>query len=241
MLQTLWHGLTDLIYPPHCPVCAKHFTGFPPTDRVCPGCTQSVVLNRPPFCPKCSRHLKKYCLARCRECCVHKPHFDFAWSACLYEDPLKALIIQFKYYQKTYYRQFFAYLMKNFLEIYRLDIMQFDIIVPIPLHPSRLRERGYNQAQLLAQPIADFYNISLLSKFFLRARPTEHQTSLGEKERWTNIHRAFRITDSRRFKNKNILIIDDLLTTGATASEAARTLKSAGAKTVGVLTLAITA
>lgn len=127
-----------------------------------------------------------------------------------------------------------------FLETYHLDIKQFEYIAPIPLFPSRLRERGYNQSQLLAEEVSRKYNIRLSMNNLVRIRATEHQTSLSEKERWTNIYGAFRIKNLAEFSGKNILVIDDLLTTGATASEAARTLKDAGAKTVGVLTLAIT-
>jgi len=131
--------------------------------------------------------------------------------------------------------------MIDFVRAYRLDIEQFDIIVAVPLFPSRLRERGYNQSRLLAELIAKEYGVNLSINNLIRTRNTEHQTFLGEKERWTNIHGAFRIKHSDRFSGKNILIIDDLLTTGATASEAAGALKNAGAETVGVLTLAITA
>jgi len=130
--------------------------------------------------------------------------------------------------------------MIDFIEIYRFDINQFDVIIPIPLFVSRLRERGYNQSRLLAQEISQKYRISLSADNLTRIRNTEHQTLLSEKERWTNIVGAFRIKDPAKFFGKNILIIDDLLTTGATASEAALTLKNAGTKTVGILTLAIT-
>lgn len=130
--------------------------------------------------------------------------------------------------------------MIDLIETYRFDINQFDMIIPIPLFPSRLRERGYNQSQLLAEEISRKYQIDLSTKGLARVRNTEHQTLLSEKERWTNICGAFRIKNPSKYSDKNILIIDDLLTTGATASEAAHTLKNAGAKTVGILTLAIT-
>jgi len=168
------------------------------------------------------------------------PQFDFAWAACLYRDPLNHMIYQFKYNQKSYLFKPFTQFIVNFIQIYRLDIKQFDIIVPIPLFPSRLRERGYNQSQLLAELIAIKYHIGLSLKNLIRIRNTEHQTFLAKKERWTNIQGAFKIIDSAEFSGKNILIIDDLLTTGATVSEAAGILKDAEAETVGVLTLAIT-
>jgi len=130
--------------------------------------------------------------------------------------------------------------MIDLIEAFRFDIHQFDTIVPIPLFPSRLRERGYNQSRLLAEEIARKYKINLSIGNLVRIRNTEHQTLLGEKERWTNICGAFRIKDPAKCFDKSFLVIDDLLTTGATASEAARTLKNAGVKTVGILTLAIT-
>ena len=150
------------------------------------------------------------------------------------------MIYQFKYNQKTYLCKPFSRFMENFIQIYRLDITQFDIITPIPLFSSRFRERGYNQSQLLAEQIAWKYHIDLSLKNLIRIRNTAHQTFLTEKERWTNIRGAFRIVNSAEFSGKNILIIDDLLTTGATVSDAAGVLKDAGAQTVGVLVLAAT-
>ena len=192
------------------------------------------------FCPKCSRFLgEKPARPYCGDCRKHPPAFNFAWSACVYEDPLKTLIHQFKYSQKTRLRFLFTELMITFIRTYQLDIAQFDVLLPIPLSATRQRERGYNQSNLLAQGISEAFHIPVLKNDLAR-RHTRHQTLLDEKERWTNIQEAFTIKFSRKIINRNILIIDDLLTTGATASEAARTLKKSGAQTVGVLTLAIT-
>jgi ComF family protein len=240
VLKLLCSGLCDLVYPPHCLICKKHLRIHSSNDVLCPHCRDTIVANIPPFCPKCSRHLRNPRLPRCPDCIKADPAFDFAWASCLYQAPLSDLICRFKYNQKTYLRKPLAQLMIDFLETYRLDIRQFDEIVPIPLFPSRLRERGYNQSLLLAEEIGRKYKIRLSRNALTRVRETEHQTLLSEKERWTNISGAFRIKNPAKFSGKNILIIDDLLTTGATASEAARTLKDAGAKTVGILTLAIT-
>ena len=115
------------------------------------------------------------------------------------------------------------------------------MMIPVPLHPTRLRERGYNQSCLLADGISSAFGIPIVLNKLTRIRNTEPQAMLEAKNRFTNIHGAFTIKNSQGITRKNILIIDDLLTTGATASEAARILKTAGAKRVGVLTLAITA
>lgn len=242
MLKDLLQGLGHLVYPPHCLVCSTHYTD-PSGPGVCPPCRAAIVFNHPPFCRKCSRclgvHIEQ---TYCKECRNAKPSFDFAWSACLYEDPLKDLIHRFKYGQKTQLRRLFAEVMISFIKEYGLDTGQFDAIVPIPLSSTRSRERGYNQAQLLAQEIAGEFSIPLAPEgnHLRRIRHTDPQSFLDEKQRWTNIKGAFTIRKLRNLRHKNILLIDDLLTTGATAAEAARVLKTAGAGIVGVLTLAIT-
>ena len=240
-MNQLLTGLCDLVYPPHCLICQKHLLHPDPEGILCPNCREGLIRNTPPFCPKCSRHLKNPALARCTQCLKNPRQFDFGWSAFQYTGPIRDLIIRYKYNQKTRLRKLFARCMNDFVNRYSLDIRQFDWVVPIPLHAVRLRERSYNQAQLLAEPIALEYGLPLSVGNLVRARNTKQQNLLSEKERWTNIRGAFRINDSAKFSKKNILIIDDLLTTGATVSEAAGVLKSAGAKTVGVLTLAITA
>lgn len=245
MLKEFRQGLSRLIYPPYCLLCkkfSKDTCATPLKGFVCPACEEKIVLNKPPFCVRCSRYLGKDAQnSRCRECAKTDPAFDFAWSACLYAEPLKTLIHSFKYGQKTGLRHLFIDLMASFVMTYGLDIAQFDLMVPVPLSSTRLRERGYNQARLLGEGMAREFSVPLSVNNLIRRRHTQQQTLLDEKERWTNIEGAFTIKHSEALAHKNILIIDDLLTTGATASEAARVLKEAGAGTVGVLALAITA
>jgi ComF family protein len=182
-------------------------------------------------------HLNPY--AHCSDCLTKEPAFDFAWCACLYDDPLKSLIHQFKYNQGTFLRHLFHHVIISFIKTYHLDTQQFDFIVPIPLHPTRYRERGYNQAELLAGALARTLTIPL-KRCLIRWRYTPSQALLAQKERWTNISGAFKINGHNNIRGKAILLVDDLLTTGATVNEAASTLKEAGARRVGVLTLAIT-
>lgn len=243
MLKDILQGIATLVYPPSCLFCRRPLDGrFPVKEILCPACRQNLNLNKPPFCVRCSRYLGPGNSRNiCRQCRLRRPEFDFAWSACLYEDPLKDLIHQFKYSQKTAVRHLFTELMTDFILTYRLDIEQFDRIAAVPLYAARLRERGYNQAQFLAEGVSQKFQIPLLRNSLVRARHTRPQTLLEPKERWTNIRGAFTIKRPDEVRRKNILIIDDLLTTGATASEAAHTLKNAGAGTVGILTLAITA
>lgn len=240
MIQNMVHGLFELLYPPHCIICKASLTADSPHPYVCPECDHTLKPNHPPFCPKCSRFLGAHPeSALCGACRRHPPQFDFAWSGCLYTDHLKKMIHDFKYHQRTYLKKYLAHCMIDFIKKYNLDIQQFDFLLPIPLAATKLRERGYNQSCLLAQELKQTYKIPLAPQTLIRIKDTKAQVQLSQKERWTNMHGAFRIKNSRTIINRNILLIDDLLTTGATASHAAQTLKEAGADRVGVLTVAI--
>jgi ComF family protein len=150
------------------------------------------------------------------------------------------LLHNFKYYGITSLRKTFAEIMISSLEDYHVLRNDFDMVIPIPLHPTKLRERGFNQAELLSRPIAQNRQIEHRSDILIRTAFTPSQTTMEAKQRWTNIHGAFRIAFSSDIADKSILIIDDLLTTAATVNEAAKTLKEAGAAYIGVLTLAVT-
>jgi ComF family protein len=174
----------------------------------------------------------------CPDCRRQPPAFDYAWAATSYADPLSALIPHYKFHNKTALRTTFGKIIREFLDRYdiRLDP---DALVPVPLHPARLRERGYNQAALIAEGLAPALGAPVIQDGLERTRHTPRQSELGQKERFTNIRGAFRITTPSTFEGKHIILVDDLLTTGATASEAARVLKAAGAIKVGVLALSI--
>ena len=130
--------------------------------------------------------------------------------------------------------------MIDFIDRHHIPIKQFDLISPIPLHPVRLRERGYNQSALLSLGLSRHYGILHTENLLVRQKATQTQTELGAKQRWTNMERAFRIKNSTDVVGKNVLLIDDLYTTGATLHSAAQTLKTAGTKRVCVLTFSIT-
>ena len=240
VLTALFDGLGDLLFPHICLLCQKHLAIPDKKIALCAHCLQTVQRNRPPFCRKCSRPLEKPINDLCPTC--RRTSFDFqaAWAACLYNEPVRKLIHLYKYNHKTVLRHHFFKILFSFITSYRIPLAHA-LIVPVPLHAARLRERGYNQSQLLAQLIAWQYCIPLSINNLIRIRNTESQSVLSQKERWTNIQQAFKIKQPDEFKNKKILLIDDLLTTGATASEAARTLKEAGAQQVDVLTIAVTA
>jgi len=128
--------------------------------------------------------------------------------------------------------------MNTFIQEYRLPIEHLDFIVPVPLHKSRQREREFNQAQLLGQQVANEFNKNILSHILIRSKATKTQTELTQEERRRNVEGSFLVTKPDLIKDANLLLIDDVLTTGATSSEAAKSLKNAGARRVLLMTLA---
>ncbi len=239
MLKTIFQGISDLLYPHNCLLC-HHYLNSPQKNlTLCSNCLNTIELNRPPFCQKCSRHLTDGNQSHCDDCLRKDFRFDYAFSPCFYNETMRKLIHLFKYGNKTSLRQCFSELTFSFLKDYPLHFDSFDLLMPVPLHPVRFRERGYNQSCILAQGVAQRLNLPLCNKNLIRIRHTQNQARVNPKNRFTNIHGAFRIKHSAQVKEKSILLVDDLLTSGTTASEAARILKEAGARRVSVLTLAL--
>lgn len=229
----------DLIFPPICILCRTRLFAAERPVQVCTSCQDLLTPNRPPHCAQCPRPLPDPDHRLCPACRRAALGFDRAWSACLYENALPHLLHLFKYSEKTSLRRLFGERMRRYLEDYQLPLRDADCVIPIPLHPTRLRERGYNQAELLSRPLASRLGCPHETRFMRRRRHTPNQARLKRNERWTNIDGAFTMKQPLPETCKNIVLIDDLLTTGATASAAATTLKRAGAERVYVFTLAM--
>jgi len=240
VIRDIWTGLINLVYPRLCIACRQSLPDTKPSDPLCPACRHRIQLNRPPFCRQCGRPITSFRRIYCPPCQLEILPFDRAWSATIYDETMRHLIHLFKYGNKTALRHTWAEILTEFISSYHLPIKDFDLLVPVPLHRSRLRQRGYNQADLLTNIIARQYQIPSTNQIIFRCRNTQNQARLSPKERWTNLQGAFKIKKSSSLINKNILIIDDLLTTGATTSGMASLLKQAGAAHVSLLTLAVT-
>jgi competence protein ComFC len=241
MLAGLLKGLVDIVYPRTCLVCKTGLKGISSIDNlVCSQCWAKIKKNPPPFCHSCGRHLevKNPVKNICLKCLRKKTHFDRAFSPCLYDGVLKELIHEFKYNGKDYLGRSLSRLMIEFIKEFSLPMDCLDLIVPVPLHKIRLRERDFNQAKILSGYIAREFDKKMLGAALIRNRHTKTQTELEEDLRFLNVHESFSVARDRDIKGANILLVDDVLTTGATSSEAAYTLKKAGANIVFVLTLA---
>jgi competence protein ComFC len=237
-LNTL-KSLQNIIYPKICLVC-KHKLAPKTQNLVCVECWGKIRKNLPPFCHRCGRQLKAPFIAKniCVSCLKKDLHFDRAFSPCIYEGSLKELIHDFKYKNKQYLGATLSRLMIDFINEYHVPMDVIDLIVPVPLHKTKLREREFNQAQVLSAHIAEAFNKDVLTDTLLRHRHTRAQAELVADERSINVKDSFSIKEKDPLKDKHILLVDDVLTTGSTASEAAMTLKDAGARIVFVLTLA---
>ena len=149
--------------------------------------------------------------------------------------PLKSVIQRYKYNRDVWLARPLAALL---VERAPFVVGVYDVVMPVPLHVERLRWRGFNQAQFLAQPLARAAGVALDPHSLQRVRPTRPQVDLDEKERRHNVLGAFRVTRPQRIAGRSILLVDDVYTTGATVNECSRALLQAGAKRVDVLVLA---
>ncbi len=240
MLRRFLNALADIVYPKTCLVCKGDLKEVSCVDNlVCMQCWGKIKRNRPPFCRRCGRHLEKPVTKNICPACVRKQlHFDRAFSPCVYEGVIKELIHTFKYKGKDYLGPTLTRLMTEFIEEYNLPMDILDLVMPIPLHKTRLREREFNQAQILGNHIARKFNKPVSYDTLRRLRLTKTQTELEIDQRLLNVKGCFAATKKEDIKGKNILLVDDVLTTGSTCSEAAYALKDAGANIVFVLTLA---
>jgi ComF family protein len=175
----------------------------------------------------------------CRLCRVSFYAFDRARSFAVYNEALSKAIVLLKYEEVVPLGDWFA---SRLAEILRraADIdseWRADVVVPVPLHTDRRRERGYNQAELIARPLAACLKVRLEPRLLIRTRPRPPQLVLSRTAHWKSVRGAYAVTGKARFDNLRILLIDDVLTTGATLDACSRTLKKAGAAAVMCLTV----
>ena len=173
----------------------------------------------------------------CRLCLANFYAFDRARSFALYNDALAGAILLLKYEEVTRLGNWFAEKLAEVVQKAGEDY-RADAIVPVPLHPDRRRERGYNQAELIAKPLARQLGLKLGSYLLMRTKPRPPQLVLSRSEHWKSVRGAYATRKGVRVDKLRILLVDDVLTTGATLDACARVLKKAGAASVLGLTVA---
>jgi competence protein ComFC len=229
-------ALSSLFYPPLCVVCASSIEG---REYLCENCHGRAPRITPPFCAKCSEPFFGAITQTftCANCAHRTLHFDTAVAVYRSRGLVRKLVHEFKYGHQRHLRHPLASWLGETMNDPRLRGRRFDLIVPVPLHPARERERGFNQAALLAELLSGRIAVPL-RPVLERIRYTSTQTAHDRTERMENLHDAFRLRKKTNVRELRVLLIDDVLTTGSTLSECARILKEAGASTVHAATAA---
>jgi len=236
----LLEGILDFIYPPRCLVCKKLIEN---NLGLCEDCFKEIKIIENPYCQKCGMPLEPAEVFRtaetplCVDCRGHRRIFVFARAIGRYEGVLRECIHLLKYKGKKVILRAVDRLIENYFEgLFPVEKISF--VVPVPLHKKRLRERGFNQAELIAKLISSRYGISLLSDVLQKVVYTSAQVTLNREERIKNVKDAFAVANNNWIYKSTVLLVDDVYTTGATIVECARVLKNAGAREVYAFTLA---
>lgn len=238
----LYFALLRFLVPSACAICDDRL-GIGSRSVVCGGCWGGIRMLAPPFCPRCGRpfwgrgdaHPPSHL---CQACRTRPPQYLLARSAVLYErdDPLREILLLFKHGRRIALGGHLGRLMAG----RAADLLghpTVDAIVPVPLHRGRERERGFNQAGILANALGRHLRRPVLRNTVRRIRPTPPQAG-KPRERARNVRGAFGVLSPETIEGRSILLIDDVLTTGATVNECAKIMMKAGARAVLVYTLA---
>jgi len=229
-------NIINLLYPASCQVCDKKSETY--NQYLCRDCAQKMKKRQPPFCVKCG-HKLNYKEDLCSDCKKTNPYFDKAVSIFHYDGILKKLVHDFKYRKITSLAKEFVRFIVDFIKENNFA-KETDIVLSIPMHPFKLLKREINPSHILAKNIANKLNLNYSSNILRKTKNTIPQSKLNRSKRIENIKYSFSLKNDNGYniKDKNILLVDDLFTTGSTANECSRILKEKGAGRIEVITLA---
>ena len=241
-MQDVYRALVSVLFPAPCRLCGELLDSASRIP-VCRSCLESLRPLGGPCCGRCGRpfvssvavELKN--LPLCHVCRRNLYDFDFARSYGPYTAKMAGAIMLLKYQGVTPMARWFAAVLGHTLECHR-EMFLADVVVPVPAHALRLRERGYNHAELIAKPLARALGLPCRSYLLVRSRPRPDKLRLTMRERWRSVRGAYTIRQGLRVDNLRVLLVDDVLTTGATLDACSRALRKAGAAKVAALTVA---
>jgi len=231
-------ALLDILFPPLCHLC-RSFIPQAGVLHICPDCLAQISFITDNFCPTCGVPFAAPSLQphRCGPCLLHAPPFDSCRSATLYDGPVRELIHRVKYDGKGHLALPLGLLMADVLDDFRREAAP-ELIVPVPLHKKRVRQRGYNQSQLIAEELGKRWQVPVSVGNLQRLRWTEPQTALPAGERKVNVLGAFGVKYPERLEGRRVLLVDDVLTTGSTVRACAAALEEADVAALHVATVA---
>lgn len=207
--------LLDFIYPPVCGICGN--------------------INKNSLCKKCEIKLKEYEIYNIEK--VQNTYYDYKIKILKYEKIIRDKILDYKFNEKSYLYKTFKKIILNNKKIYGF-LKKYDIMLCVPMYRAKQRTRGYNQSELIAKEIANELKICYLRDCLIKIKDTKKQSTLTRDERKINLKNAFGIKNKEKIQNKNVILFDDIFTTGSTMKECSKILKDAGVKKIAVLTLA---
>lgn len=230
------HSLVDIFYPVKCRFCSQKLNSSYIHDGfVCEQCWRKMVILRPPYCRICGHPFGDGEGIDCFACkALQNIHFDLARGIALYDKRMRKVIHSLKY---EYHTEYISPLSRMVLDYFDTsnDYPALDAIVPVPLHPRRLRDREFNQSEVLFQPLSVRLNVPLINNVLYRTRYNIPQVGLNSEERMKNVEGLFAAQNKTLIAGKTILIVDDVMTTGATINACSKVLKDAGATAVYAL------
>lgn len=241
ILRSALDAVTSVLFPAPCRICDQILTNASRIP-ICNRCLDSFEAIVPPLCECCGRPFASPVAIQatrplCRLCRLEFFAFDRARSFAIYNDTLFDAIVLMKYEEVTRLGHWFAERIAGCIA-QELDEWRVDAVVPVPLHPRRQRERGYNQAELIARPLAKRLGAQVDTRLLTRTKPRPAQLLLSRSERWKSVRGAYATLEGAKVDNLRILLVDDVMTTGATLDACARALKKDGASRVVGLTVA---
>jgi len=223
--HTAWQA-ADWLFPPSCAGCGKF--GF----RWCPNCEKEIQAIPQPICPVCNQSVSRP--GKCNNCKAENPAFSTLKSLGSYTGPLRKVVLQIKYRHDIGVCEIFAFKLLNLVESNQWSV---DQVIAVPLAPQHKKNRGYNQAELLAKPLAWLLNIPFASDAVKRIKQTGSQVGKNAVQRKANVENAF-VANPEQVSGKCVLLVDDIATTCATLNECSKALINAGASQVFAVTLA---
>ncbi|MCE3233438.1 MAG: competence protein ComF [Rickettsiaceae bacterium] len=237
-IKPLFKSALDTIFPPQCMACRKFVQE---KGGLCHSCWEAIDFISSPQCDKCGVpfELATHTELLCGKCISDAPKYYKARAVFLYDDSSSSIITRFKYGDQIHTSSSFA---KWMVRVGQEVLKDADVVVPVPLHKRRLFSRRYNQSALLANSIGVEAGIDACNDMLLRVKNTKPQAGLTLNQRAVNVKGAFALNPKHKAKviGKNVILVDDVITTGSTINACVNALLKAGAGQVSVLTLAMT-
>ena len=227
-------GILELLDPVRCPVCHEILKG---KNGICPECRKRLHYIKEPKCKKCGKQIEKAEQEYCRDCTRFGHSFDRGAAVFAYDDIMRRSISMFKYHNRREYAKVYA------VEMYRqcrhfLKQAAPEVILPVPVHPLKKRERGFNQAELVAKELGELMNIPVDTKYLFRKEKTTPQKELTRQQRKANLRQAFDVQKKGKYYQR-VLLIDDIYTTGATIDGISEILRENQTKIIFFLTICV--